>query len=59
MDQPDLSEQCLDEYPLLQYSAEYLFTHVKKIERDNVKVQDVIDRSYKLFSQDSARSFLN
>jgi hypothetical protein len=59
MDQPDLSMQDLDDNPLLQYSAEYWFTHAMVIESGVVQIGTAKYRSDKLFSQDSIRSFLN
>jgi hypothetical protein len=53
-----LLEQELDYNPLLSYSAEHWFRHVKKVEGEADTVNSVLDRSYKLFSENSTRCFL-
>lgn len=59
MDRPSLSGQCLDENPLLEYAAEHWFMHVRRIESDKGAVLSLLDRTYRLFSEDFALSFLN
>ncbi|KAF4626579.1 hypothetical protein G7Y89_g11575 [Cudoniella acicularis] len=59
MDQLDLSEQCLDDNPLLRYSAEHWFTHVQKIESDEDTASSVLERTYKFLTQDSLNGYLN
>ena len=59
MDQPDLSINSLDDNPLLQYSAEYWFIHVRNLEDFGLEGHSILDLSYKLFSQHGSCCFLN
>ncbi|KAG0648347.1 Ankyrin repeat-rich membrane-spanning [Hyphodiscus hymeniophilus] len=58
MDLLDLSDQCLDDNPLLRYSAEYWFTHVQKIESDKDAAPGVLERTYNFLTQNSRNGYL-
>ena len=58
-DQVKLSEQTLEDYPLLRYSAEYWFEHFRKLEASVQSDTTWLDRLYEFFSQVDDGSFFN
>jgi ankyrin repeat protein len=59
MDQVKLSEQNPEDYPLLQYSAEFWFEHFQKLEASVRSDTTWQDRLYEFFSQANDGSFFN
>jgi ankyrin repeat protein len=58
-DQVKLSEQSLEDYPLLRYSAEYWFEHFRELEASAQSDTTWLDRLYEFFSQVVDGSFFN